>query len=109
MLPAGEYAARLIEPAGISADVAWRVLPPPGETDRLGLDAAELSRAVRESGGRYAAWLDAGSLWSALPAGRSTVIETTPRTPLWNRWPVLALACGALIGEWWLRKRWGLP
>ncbi len=43
-----------------------------------------------------------------LPAGRQVPVESLPPVPLWNRWPLLALILGLLIGEWLLRKRKGM-
>ncbi len=58
--------------------------------------------------GQYYTYKDASRLLDDLPAGRQVPIESLPPVPLWNRWPLLALVLGLLIGEWLLRKRKGM-
>ncbi|MGO9113194.1 MAG: hypothetical protein ACLP9L_28505 [Thermoguttaceae bacterium] len=51
---------------------------------------------------------DASYVIDDLPEGLQVPVESLPPVPLWNRWPLLALVLGLLIGEWLLRKRQGM-
>jgi CheY-like chemotaxis protein len=108
--PEGDYRFTLVSPAssgpGGPARAEARVLPPPGEMDRLRPDLAMLERAAAESGGKAYTLADADRLPDELPAG-SRVALNQPRPPwlLWNQWWVYGL-CVVLLGtEWVLRKR----
>ncbi len=108
-LASGEYKARLVEPTGIAAvEARWNVLAAPGELERTGLDTAELQRAATISRGAFARYADADRLWPRLPPGRPLELESLPPRPYWNRWPLLAFALACLVGEWGLRKWWGM-
>ena len=72
------------------------------------MDAAEMRRAARQTGGQFYTFETAGRLADDLPPGQQVPVETLPPRPLWNRWPVLAVFLGLLIGEWILRKRRGM-
>ena len=130
-LPAGDYHAKMISPtlaalpdrkkptpesgdkearniaSTLPAD-NFRVDPPQTEMARVEMDAAEMRQAADMTRGHYYTSQDVSRLIDDLPAGRPVPIETLPSLPLWNRWPVLALILGLLIGEWWLRKRRGM-
>ncbi len=109
-LPAGDYHAKMISPPlgeRISA-VDFVVTPPPAERTGLRMDATEMKQAATATKGGYYTAKDASRLIENLPAGRQVPIESLPPVPLWNRWPLLALILGLLIGEWLLRKRKGM-
>ncbi len=109
-LPQGDYHARLIAPSlpGRVAAADFRVNPPQTELARAEIDAAAMREAAQLTKGDYLTYKDASRLIDDLPAGRQVPVESLPPVPLWNRWPLLALALGLLIGEWLLRKRKGL-
>ncbi len=89
-----------------SAD--FLVVPPPGEFERVQMDAAELTRAAEETRGRFYRVTDAGRLAAELPPGRQVPIEALPPKVLWNQWWLLSLFLGLLVTEWVLRKRKGM-
>lgn len=109
-LPLGDYRVWLSAPSreGPPPSTDFRVIAPPGEMTRLQMDVAELRRAARLSQGRLALLADAQQLLNDLPPGRHVPLETLPPTPLWNRWPLLALFLAALTAEWILRKSYGM-
>lgn len=106
----GRYRARLATPV-LDVQVAsadFEVVAPPGEFQRIQLDAAQLQRAAERTGGRYYTFDDAHRLLEDLPPGRQVPIESLPPKPLWNRWPLLLLFLTLLAGEWILRKAGGM-
>jgi hypothetical protein len=109
-LLAGDYHAKMISPplpGGVLAS-DFVVRPPQTELVRLQMDAAEMRQAADVTKGHYYTCQDASRLIDDLPAGLQVPIESLPPVPLWNRWPLLALVLGLLIGEWLLRKRKGM-
>ena len=109
-LPAGGYHAMMIAPTlpGKVSSTDFVVAPPQTEMARLQMDATEMRQAAEVTKGHYYTYKDASDLIDALPDGRQVPIESLPPVPLWNRWPLLALFLGLLIGEWLLRKRKGM-
>ena len=109
-LPAGGYHAKMISPPlpGRVSSADFVVAPPQTELARLQMDATEMRQAAEVTKGHYYTYKDAPHLIDDLPDGRQVPIESLPPVPLWNRWPVLALFLGLLIGEWLLRKRKGM-
>jgi len=108
-LTEGTYHAWIVDPALMGEpSTDFQVLPPPGETARSQMDAAELMRAAAESRGKFYRVSNADKLFGDLPEGSPVPIESLPSTPLWNQWPVLLLFLVLLIGEWLLRKRAGM-
>jgi len=109
-LPAGGYHAKIVSPPlpGRVSAADFTVAPPQTELARLQLDVAEMRQAAEVTKGHYYTYKDAPRLVDDLPDGRQVPAESLPPVPLWNRWPVLALFLGLLIGEWMLRKRKGL-
>jgi hypothetical protein len=89
-----------------SAD--FLVVAPPGELERVEMDAGELKRAAEETRGRYYQLADVGRLLDDLPPGHQVPIETLPPEVLWNRWWLLASFLGLIVSEWILRKRKGM-
>jgi hypothetical protein len=109
-MPAGGYHAWVAVPAveGHAPAVDFTVAPPPGEFAHIRMDAAEMQQAAQETKGRFYTFATADHLSADLPEGRQVPIESLPPLPLWNKWPVLLLFLTLLIGEWLLRKRWGM-
>ncbi|MDZ4778762.1 MAG: VWA domain-containing protein [Planctomycetia bacterium] len=106
----GKYRVWLSAPAspGKPPSVEFRVTPPPGETERIETDVAELQRVATLTKGKFYTLANVEQLWRELPSGRQIPVETLPPVVLWNQWPVLALVITLLITEWLLRKRKGL-
>ena len=91
---------------GTAPATDFHVAAPPGEFERIEMDAVALRRAAERTGGRFYTWDNADRLFHDLPRGRPVPVESLPSWPLWNRWPVLLLFLALLINEWVLRK-WG--
>jgi len=106
----GNYRAVISAPrmSGKPPSVEFRVIPPPGETERIEADFSAMRGAAEATKGKFYTLDNADQLWRDLPSGRQIPIETLPPVVLWNRWPVLALVLTLLIAEWLLRKRKGL-
>ena len=106
----GNYHAWIAEPAleGQAPAVDFVVAPPAGEFAEMRVDAAEMRRVAKQTGGRFYTFETSGRLRKDLPRGRQIPIESLPPWPLWNWWPLLALLLGLLIAEWVLRKRRGM-
>jgi uncharacterized membrane protein len=105
----GQYHASVIDPSLAGEPAAdFQVLPPPGETERVQMDVAELTRTARDTRGKFYRFADTDRLLDDLPEGRPVTIESLPPTPLWNKWPVLAAFLLLITTEWLLRKRSGM-
>lgn len=104
----GEYRFWLAAPSvsGPRPHAEAKVLPPPGEMDRLRLDQTEMERAAAESRGKFYTLADADKLIDELPPG-SRVTLNQPRPPLllWNHPLSFMLVLGVMTTEWVLRKR----
>ena len=106
----GKYHAWIATPAleGKAPATDFLVTVPPGELERLEMDAAELKQAADETRGQFYNVKQAEHLIDDLPPGRRVPIESLPPEVLWNRWWVLATFLGLAVGEWVLRKRKGM-
>ncbi len=107
--PPGNYRAVLTTPTiegVIAADFVVRT--PPGEFERVRVDAQAMRNAAQQTHGRFYTLHDADQLLRDLPPGRQAPIETLPPLPLWNRWPAVLLFLALLTGEWILRKLGGM-
>ncbi|MCU0704046.1 MAG: VWA domain-containing protein [Fimbriiglobus sp.] len=108
--PEGEYVFTLVEgspttPANRPRAEA-RVLPPPGERDRLEMDRAELARAAAESRGKFYTLADADQVIDDLPeAERVPLNDPTPLLQVWSHALLYALIAVLLGCEWWVRRR----
>jgi hypothetical protein len=104
----GDYHAWLAVPTleGVAPSADFRVVAPPGEFERIEMDAVALRRATERTGGRFYTFDTAGRLLRDLPQGRQVPVESLPPTPLWNHWFVLITFLVLLLAEWILRK-WG--
>lgn len=107
-LGAGDYHAWLAVPTmeGVAPSADFRVAAPPGEFERIEMDAVALRRAAERTGGRFYTFDSAARLLRDLPQGRQVPVESLPPVPLWNRWFVLLAFLTLLVAEWVLRK-WG--
>jgi hypothetical protein len=106
----GKYHAWIATPTSQGSVPAadFRVTAPPGELERVQMDAAVLKRAAEETRGRFYRLQDAGRLLGQLPSGHQVPIETLPPAVLWNKWWLLATFLGLITTEWILRKRKGM-
>jgi hypothetical protein len=110
-LPAGSYHAKIILPPLPPGEVStadFVVDVSQTELAQVQMDASVMRQAAKVSNGDYFTPSDAGNMIDKVPAGRLEPGEGLPPVPLWNRWPLLALTLGLLIGEWLLRKRKGM-
>jgi hypothetical protein len=109
--PEGDYAFTLATPAGPGQRprAEARVLPPPGELDRIQLNETEMQRAAHESRGAYYPLDRADKVPEELPAGPRVALDQ-PCEPLsiWNSPALFALVLCLLTAEWVMRKRWRL-
>jgi hypothetical protein len=107
--PEGDYRFWLSAPAVANdkrPQTTARVLPPPGEMDRLQMNQHDLEQAAQATHGRFFTLADADDLFDALPTGTRVAVETVQDPQrLWNRTIIFLLALGLLSGEWVLRKR----
>jgi hypothetical protein len=106
--PEGEYRFWLSTPAvaGSKPQAEGRVLPPPGEMERLRMNQPALERAAELTQGRFYSLADADRLIDDLPAGTRVSLNTPrPPWPIWNHVAMFGLAIGLLTSEWVLRKR----
>lgn len=106
--PEGEYKFWLASPTveARKPETTSRVLPPPGELDRIRLDRAVLEQAAKESRGKFYTLADVDSLIDDLPAGTRIALNQ-PRPPwlIWNHALLFLLVISLLTSEWILRKR----
>ncbi|QEL15051.1 VWA domain-containing protein [Limnoglobus roseus] len=106
--PVGEYRFQLTDPAptGLKPKAEARVLPPPGELDRLEMNKNDLTRAAAESRGKFYTFADADKLLDDLPeVARLPLNQPCPPLPVWNHAVTFALLLLLLGCEWILRKR----
>jgi hypothetical protein len=83
-----------------------RVLPPPGERDRLEMNRAELVRAAAESRGKFYTLADAEKVFDDLPEPvRIPLNQPCPPLGVWNHAAMFGIVALLLAGEWWLRRR----
>jgi uncharacterized membrane protein len=106
----GKYHAWIAAPTleGKAPSADFLVVAPPGELERVQMDAAELKRAADETRGRFYRIGDVDRLLDDLPPGRQVPIETLPPEVLWNKWWLLLAFLGLIVSEWILRKRKGM-
>jgi hypothetical protein len=106
--PEGDYQFWLTSPADAEPrpHAECRVLPPPGEMDRVRMNQQDMERAADETHGHFYTLADADNLLQDLPAGTRVALNSThPPLLLWNRPAVFLLAMVLLTAEWFLRKR----
>ena len=102
----GSYHAWVAIPAqeGRAPAADFSVEAPPGEFERVQMNAAELRRAADATRGRFYTLDSADRLLGDLPQGRQVPVESLPPMPLWNTWPLLLVFLVLLVTEWILRK-----
>ena len=108
--PEGEYRFHLTEPAtpgtGTPPRAEAKVLPPPGERERLEMNRADLTRAAAESRGKFYTLAEAEDVVADLPdVARVPLNQPVPPVPLWNHAGVFGLLLALLGCEWLLRRR----
>jgi hypothetical protein len=106
----GKYHAWVASPVfeGKAPSADFLVVAPPGELERVQMDAGELKRAADETRGRFYRINEVERLLGDLPPGRQVPIETLPPEVLWNKWWLLATFLGLIVSEWIVRKRKGM-
>ena len=106
--PEGEYRFYLTDPAvpGSRPRSEAKVLPPPGERERLEMNRAELMRAAAESRGKFYTLADAEQVVDDLPdVERVPLNQPVPPVPLWNHAAAFGLLLMLLACEWVVRRR----
>ncbi len=104
--PDGQYRFTLSSNEGRSPMVEARVLPPPGEMDRLRMNRSDMERAAELTHGKFLTFAEATRLPDEIPPlPRVTLHQPRPPLPLWNSPLVVGLGVCLLVGEWLLRKR----
>jgi hypothetical protein len=106
----GRYHAWIAAPTfeGKAPSADFLVVAPPGELERVQMNADELKRAADETRGRFYRINEVERLFGDLPPGRQVPIESLPPEVLWNKWWLLAAFLGLIVSEWILRKRKGM-
>ena len=90
-----------------TAAAGWVYEPEAMEMAQLGIDEDKLQRLAKASGGQVLSPSQLQSLSSWIPTDRVPIKEI--RTyPLWHAPWVIGFAVGALMLEWWMRRRYGL-
>jgi len=106
--PIGDYRFTLVTPELETGkpQAEAKVLPAPGERDRLEMNRADLARAAGESRGRFYTLADADRLIDELPAvERIPLHQPVPPIPVWNHVALYALLLSLLAAEWLLRRQ----
>lgn len=108
--PEGEYRFHLTDPpppgGGSPPRAEAKVLPPPGERERLEMNRSDLARAASESRGKFYSLADADTVVDDLPDGaRVPLNQPVPPVPLWNHAGVFGILVVLLGCEWLLRRR----
>lgn len=106
----GSYHVWLASPTltGAAPTVDFTVVAPPGEFERVRMDATELKRTSEDTRGKFFTFANSDQLLAAIPEGRRVPVESLPPYPIWNKWPLLALCLGLVLVEWIMRKRKGM-
>jgi uncharacterized membrane protein len=104
--PDGVYRFTLAGVEGRAPTADARMLPPPGEMDRLRMNRADMERAAQLSRGKFYTLPDALKLPDELPPlPRVTLHQPRPPYSIWNTPLIVVLGLSLLGGEWLLRKR----
>lgn len=80
------------------------------ELRQIGPDPSLLRALASATGGEVYTLATLGQLTARLDASpqfRPALVPREAATPVWDRWPWLALLLALLAAEWMLRKRWG--
>jgi hypothetical protein len=106
--PEGDYRFWLTDPAlrGTKPRAEAKVLPPPGERERLEMNRSELTKASAESRGKFYTLADVDSVIDDLPeAERVPLNSPCPPVPVWDHEATFGLIVVLLAAEWILRRR----
>ncbi|MFO0936419.1 MAG: VWA domain-containing protein [Gemmataceae bacterium] len=106
--PPGDYRFRVVSPEqpGNPPRAEAKVLPPPGEGERLDMNVAEMTRAARESRGQFFTLAEADKVIDSLPeAERVPLNQPCPPIPLWSHWGSFLILVSLFATEWWYRRR----
>jgi hypothetical protein len=108
-LTEGTYRVGLAAPTLEDPPAAQRltIVPPPGERERLVMDAQDLQLAAETSQGKFHSIGTAHRLPADLPAGRQVRLERLPSSPVWNSPFLAGLFVILIVLEWLWRKRLG--
>jgi Mg-chelatase subunit ChlD len=109
----GKYRMRLLspdvrktQPDGEQPSAEGVVELPPGELDRLRMNAVEMRQAADVSQGRFYTLATADNVLTDIPPGiRQSFSTTQPPFVAWNHAMVFSLVMLLLTAEWFLRKR----
>ena len=83
-----------------------KVLPPPGEMDRLQMNQADMERVANETHGKFFTLANVDELIESIPPGRRVALnQPCPPWLIWNHWSVFALVLSMFAAEWVFRKR----
>lgn len=109
-LSAGEYEARLATPALEQQPPLHRfsVESRTSEQATMQMNAVDLNKASRITGGRFYTIASASHLPGDLPSGNQVRVDSLPPKPIWNSSWLAALFVVLIATEWTLRKRAGL-
>jgi hypothetical protein len=113
--PEGEYTFTLTNPTPVGRDgrtptnpprTEAKVIPPPGERDRLEMNRSDLTKAAAESRGKFYTLAEADKLIEELPeVTRYPLNQPCPPFSVWNHAVVFGLIVLLLACEWWIRRR----
>jgi len=106
--PEGQYRFTLLSPDIPSGKpyAEARVLPPPGEMDRLMMNQEVMERAANESHGRFMTLADVDGLFDALPPGQRVALDQPcPPWSIWNHPAIFGLLLAMFAAEWMFRKQ----
>lgn len=78
---------------------------PPGELDKLRMNAREMDEAATNTQGKFYTVVNADDALNEIPRGMTPIFTgTLPPTALWNQWWVFVVALFLITSEWVLRK-----
>ncbi len=108
----GKYRFRLTspdvsatQPDGEKPSADALVKLPPGELERLRMNAQEMIEAAGKTQGEFFTIANANEVLEKLPPGYTTAIASNlPPTLLWNQWWVFVVVLFLITSEWILRK-----
>jgi uncharacterized membrane protein len=109
----GKYRMRLLtpdvrkwQPDGESPSADAVVIPPPGEMDRLRMNANELTKAADATQGHFYTLATADQVVDDVPPGVTVKFSSNqPPLEFWNHAIVFCAIMLMLTAEWFLRKR----
>jgi len=110
---AGRYRAEVTvrgpdgQPVG-NRTVGWVVAPEADELRVLDANRPVLTRLAEQTGGEVVPLEQLEEFVASLPSRRVPMTETWTH-PLWDQFPVYALAAGCLLAAWAVRRLRGLP